>query len=336
MTDPVISPDGKWMWAGSEWIPAPPTSAQAADSTINLEDSMMSGNVNLEQSSSDASSVINLKDSAMSGDINITQNNAEDITAAMIKALEKTVALGQPSSQELPQSNESEYTRLLARSRQPEDNESDVDPIKERRLGSLAESEGRYISAEQHYLLALKLFKENGDAVEVCDVLFSLGLLVAYQLDDLERGILYVEELLAITREDSDIYGYEVLSLQLLGDFSSCQGNLDVAEKYYREGLAIGKELDNPTTLLILLNSLGGISERKGDLLEAEGWYRVGLTLMEKLGDRGKEAESLDNLARVLGRKGQKIEERRMIAKAVRIWREIGDPIPQYYIDEGY
>ena len=24
MTDPVISPDGKWMWTGSEWIPAPP------------------------------------------------------------------------------------------------------------------------------------------------------------------------------------------------------------------------------------------------------------------------------------------------------------------------
>ena len=26
MTDPVISPDGKFMWTGSEWIPAPPTS----------------------------------------------------------------------------------------------------------------------------------------------------------------------------------------------------------------------------------------------------------------------------------------------------------------------
>ena len=37
MTDPVISPDGKWIWAGSEWIPAPPTSAQTADSAINLD-----------------------------------------------------------------------------------------------------------------------------------------------------------------------------------------------------------------------------------------------------------------------------------------------------------
>ena len=26
MTGPTFSPDGKWMWNGSEWIPAPPQS----------------------------------------------------------------------------------------------------------------------------------------------------------------------------------------------------------------------------------------------------------------------------------------------------------------------
>tara|TARA_B100001093_G_scaffold519114_1_gene606542 strand:+ start:540 stop:1136 length:597 start_codon:yes stop_codon:yes gene_type:complete len=87
MADPTISPDGKWMWTGTEWIPAPPTSAQGTHSNINLEDSMMSGDVNVEQGSTTASSAINLKDSAMSGDINITQNNAEDIASAMIQAM---------------------------------------------------------------------------------------------------------------------------------------------------------------------------------------------------------------------------------------------------------
>ena len=24
MADPIISPDGEWMWTGSDWIPAPP------------------------------------------------------------------------------------------------------------------------------------------------------------------------------------------------------------------------------------------------------------------------------------------------------------------------
>ena len=105
MTDPVISPDGKWMWTGSEWIPAPPTSAQAADSTINLEqldldfgddyvspsnknqaqsniniqDSAMKGNVYIKQKSDQSSSTINLTDSAMSGDINIAHNDIDGI-----------------------------------------------------------------------------------------------------------------------------------------------------------------------------------------------------------------------------------------------------------------
>ena len=308
MTDPVISPDGKWMWTGSEWIPATP----------GVETALFS-----------------VQDSVIAGDVNITQNNAEDITAAFINALEQTDARDQSSSKELTQSHESEYARLLIGSRQPEDNESDVDPKKESHLGWLAVSEGRYLSAEQHYLLALKLFKENGDEVGVCDVLFSLGLLVAYQLDDLERAILYGQDRLTISREVND-KSLEASSLQSLGDFSLTYGDLDAAEKYYRECLAIEKELDNPTCLLIILNSLGEVSEMRGNLFGAEGWYRVGLTLMEKLGDRGQEADSLTNLARVLGEKGQKVEERRMISKAVRIWREIGDPVPQYYLDEGY
>jgi hypothetical protein len=78
MKEPIYSPDGKWIWNGDEWIPIPPTSAQPPKSNINLQDSMMSGNVNIEQNSPDVSSGINLKDSAMSGDINITQNNSSD------------------------------------------------------------------------------------------------------------------------------------------------------------------------------------------------------------------------------------------------------------------
>jgi hypothetical protein len=45
MSDPVISPDGKFMWTGSEWIPAPPKpSSQSAN--VSLQDSVISGDVN--------------------------------------------------------------------------------------------------------------------------------------------------------------------------------------------------------------------------------------------------------------------------------------------------
>ena len=41
MSEPVYSPDGKFMWSGSEWIPAPPKASQ----TLNMQDSVVGGDV---------------------------------------------------------------------------------------------------------------------------------------------------------------------------------------------------------------------------------------------------------------------------------------------------
>jgi hypothetical protein len=47
MAPPTFSPDGKFMWTGSEWIPAPPGSTQTAN--VNLQDSVVGGDVNITQ-----------------------------------------------------------------------------------------------------------------------------------------------------------------------------------------------------------------------------------------------------------------------------------------------
>tara|TARA_B110000881_G_C18470673_1_gene461184 strand:+ start:113 stop:829 length:717 start_codon:yes stop_codon:yes gene_type:complete len=56
MADPIFSPDGKWMWAGNEWIPAPP----GMDSNVgvsNISDSVVMGNVSINDASSISSAV---------------------------------------------------------------------------------------------------------------------------------------------------------------------------------------------------------------------------------------------------------------------------------------
>ena len=43
MSDPIISPDGNWMWTGSEWIPAPPdseTEVQESSNHVENNDSL--------------------------------------------------------------------------------------------------------------------------------------------------------------------------------------------------------------------------------------------------------------------------------------------------------
>jgi len=46
MSEPIYSPDGKWMWSGTEWIPAPPKSSSPS-ANVNLHDSVIGGDVNI-------------------------------------------------------------------------------------------------------------------------------------------------------------------------------------------------------------------------------------------------------------------------------------------------
>ena len=244
MADPIFSPDGKWMWTGSEWIPAPPTSAPASDSTINLEDSMMSGNVNVGQNSNDASSTINLKDSAMSGDINITQNNAEDIATAMVRALERMGFSGQSSPAELTPSQEAEVEQVLEMSEQLAGHGIEIDPWTEITLGNAANLAGRTHSAQQHYLRALETFRKKGDRQGESASLGNLGNIANTRGDLAEAERLYRESL-AIKREIGNRQG-EADSLINLGIIMNSKGQHDEERRMYTSAVRIQREIGIP------------------------------------------------------------------------------------------
>ena len=79
MADGVFSPDGKLMWTGEEWIPAPPK----GDSPVPHNTSTQSGDI---------------RDSVIMGDVNrqitnnmttnVTQITAEEIASAMAQAMQ--------------------------------------------------------------------------------------------------------------------------------------------------------------------------------------------------------------------------------------------------------
>ncbi|MDA8568293.1 tetratricopeptide repeat protein [Euryarchaeota archaeon] len=316
---------------------------------------MMSGNVNLEQNSSDASSVINLKDSAMSGDVNITQNNAEDIAAAMVTALERNKIPAQSpheaSSQspeivpqfleEKRQGFEAEYAQLLAGSKSLE-NRNDIDEINlsfnEKKLGEKADNAGSPLSAEQHYLRALKLFRKNGNRKEEADILGKLGN-IACSRDDLVQAELFEQDALVIWREIDDLW-HQSLSLKTLANFAIWKEDHASAERFYRESAAIIREDDSRTSRDLLsgvLRELGTLKQVvANDLDEAERLYRESIAISRDTGDASQEGESLDWLGSVLKLKGQHSEERRIKSESIRIWREKGLSVPKYYLDEGY
>ena len=89
MADPTFSPDGKWMWSGTEWIPAPPESGTKEETqSVNLQDSVIGGDVV-------HNTVIN--------------NDPTAVTAAVVEALQKLGVLNQQSTEPvLPPTSEIE------------------------------------------------------------------------------------------------------------------------------------------------------------------------------------------------------------------------------------
>ena len=80
MPDPVISPDGKFMWTGDEWIPVPPStepqSNELGEQSLNMQDSVIGGDVV-------HSTVIN--------------NDPAAVTSAVIEALQQMGMIGKTS-----------------------------------------------------------------------------------------------------------------------------------------------------------------------------------------------------------------------------------------------
>ena len=103
----------------------------------------------------------------------------------------------------------------------------------------------------------------------------------------------------------------------------------------YRESLAIKREIGDRRGEGLSLYNLGNIAEKRGDLAEAERLHRESLAIRREIGDRQGEAASLSGLGNSLLNRNED-ERHRCYTESVRIKREIGIPINQWYIDNGY
>lgn len=81
MTDSVISPDGKFIWVGGEWLPI--------NKNGNLTDESITQNSRNEPQGDfkNPSTNVTFEDSVMTGNVNITNNNIEDISKAVLSVL---------------------------------------------------------------------------------------------------------------------------------------------------------------------------------------------------------------------------------------------------------
>lgn len=75
MSDPIMSPDGNFMWTGSEWIPAPPSAGSNNNEYARLFDELSVENAEQPQQS------LSIQDSVIMGGVNQVFNDEDAISS---------------------------------------------------------------------------------------------------------------------------------------------------------------------------------------------------------------------------------------------------------------
>lgn len=257
MTDSIISPDGKFMWTGTEWIPAPPSSSHSAK--------------------------VNLQDSVVGGDINITQNNAEDIAAAMVQALERLGFSGQSTPVELTPYQDAEVEKVFEMSEQCSTHGFDIDPWIELDIAKMAHHTGKDDSAKQIILRALENFRKNGDKDGEATALYNLGVFHYTRGEMLDAERMYRESM-NIRKEIGNNGPQEnAETLGTLGQIAEARGDMPEAERLHRDALSLWREIGNKEKIASSLVNLGNCLLNR-DMSERHRCYTEAVQIHREIG----------------------------------------------------
>jgi len=283
MSSPVFSPDGKFMWTGAEWIPTPPSSPSVSTSSVNMEDSMMSGDVNVKQQSNDISSAINLKDSAMSGDIVINQNNAQEIADAVATAFNRIgFSRSLQKNNDLPITQEVEQIAKLAENLQNVGAQLDTDTIWN--LYRIAASNNTE-KAKQYSNQLIEMHTRNNEFYELCWILEDSAQVYA-KSEDIQMELQLVNQALSISRT----YNFKDLELKCL---------ISLANTSNEGGLSLNAQQELLERAFNLMNELGDTTPQAraytayGNLLRKQGKYHESITAFENLIQVGTSAAEI-------------------------------------------
>ena len=261
------------MWTGAEWIPVPPSSPSASTSSVNMEDSMMSGDVNVKQQSNDIFSAINLKDSAMSGDIVINQNNAQEIADAVTTAFSQIGFSGSlTKSNDIQITQEAKKIAELAEKSQNAGAQLDTETISN--LYWIALSSNNEMAIQYSNRL-IEIHTRNNEFYELCNILQSSAQAHA-KSENIQMELKLINQALSISRT----YNFKDLELECL---------ISLVNTGSESGLSLTAQQELLEGCFKLMNELGNTSFQAraytayGNLLRRQGKYHESMLAFEHL-----------------------------------------------------
>ncbi|HET7376829.1 MAG TPA: tetratricopeptide repeat protein, partial [Anaerolineae bacterium] len=158
-------------------------------------------------------------------------------------------------------------------------------------LGTVANNQGDYMLAHQHFEDALQLYREVADRWGQGGALLNLGNTEAYRGNYLEARE-YGEQALHSFREIGSRWGESVI-LGNLGTFAMDQGDYIGARAYYEQGLRLCRDIGNRRDECVALGNLADAALYLGDHRAAHEYTEQAIKLARQIGNKISESWSL-------------------------------------------
>jgi tetratricopeptide (TPR) repeat protein len=110
-----------------------------------------------------------------------------------------------------------------------------------------------------------------------------------------------------------------------LGNVAWLRGDLELAERRYRECLVACRDLDDRLGEAYVLHNLGNVVDARGDDETAERLYRDALDIYRAVSDRSDEADCLNNLGVLAENRGDLETAEEFYGRSLARYRDVGD-----------
>jgi len=162
-------------------------------------------------------------------------------------------------------------------------------------MGSAFLGLGNLQIARNNFEKAHDLFNQLDDKQNQSETLKSLSR-VSRQMGDLSKAKEYIQSALVLDQTLGN-WGF---TMHELGEVNEAMGNLDAAEKCYREALeTLEEEINDDRAWVDTQEALGRLAFKRGDNQRAWGYYQQVLSTVEASDDKKRHADVLATLAEV-------------------------------------
>ena len=185
-----------------------------------------------------------------------------------------------------------------------------------------------WLDAERTSLVAVTVHMANhgwrGYATRLAAILSRY-----LEIGDYHREAITIHTCARRAAMDTGDRAAEATALKNLGGVDWRQGRYEQASDYYRQALALFREIGDRAGEANTLNNLAMVEDRQGRYDRASGYYQQALALFRGIGNRLGEAAILDNLGIVEWRQGRCEQAADHCRRALALFGEIGNPLGQ-------